>query len=214
MSALTFLADARHKVMVEFGLTGGIGCGKSTVSAMFRELGAHVIDADALAREALAPGTPACLEVARIFGEGVVLPDGSIDRRAVADIVFRDARKRATLEAVVHPRVFEAEKTLAGEIAAKDPRAVIIFDAALLIESGAHTRMDGVVLVACSPETQTARLVSRLGMTPEDADRRIRAQMPLEEKRGYATYVVENDGDIEDTRARVAEIYREILASA
>ncbi|MBI5189130.1 MAG: dephospho-CoA kinase [Nitrospirae bacterium] len=200
--------------MVEFGLTGGIASGKSTVSAMFRELGAHVIDADLLAREALAPGSPALHDVARIFGEAAILPDGNLDRKAVADVVFRDAVRRAELEAVVHPFVFREEARLVADIYKKDPHAVVIFDAALLIESGAQARMDGVVLVSCSASTQMDRLVRLMGMTPEDAVLRVNAQMPLVEKRGYATYIVDNDGSLDETRAQVREIYRKLASTA
>src|SRR5512143_2673589 len=120
--------------MLKVGLTGGIGSGKSTVSGIFRGLGASIIDADVLAREVLEPGRPAYFETIHIFGKRVSGSDGRIDRKALADIVFGDPAKRKLLEGIVHPRVFEEEARLAAAIEAADPGAVVFFDAALLIE--------------------------------------------------------------------------------
>jgi len=196
--------------MIKLGLTGGIGSGKSTVSAMFRELGAHVIDADVLAREALAPGSPASTEVVRSFGEGILGPDGGIDRKALADVVFGDAAKRAALEAVVHPYVFREAERITCDIAKAEPDAVVVFDAALIIETGAHRRMDRVVVVWCRPDTQLARVMRKFGFTENEARLRVAAQMPLYEKRAYASHVVDNDGPLDDTRRQVEAIYREV----
>jgi dephospho-CoA kinase len=196
--------------MVEVGLTGGIGSGKSVVSGMFREMGARIIDADVLAREALEPGTPAYSETVRLFGRRILGSDGRIQRKALADIIFRDPAKRAQLEALVHPRVFSEEARLVREITERQPDAVVLFDAALLIESGAHRRMDRVVVVWCRPETQLLRLMEKVGITREEALMRIAAQMPLDEKKRHATYVVDNDGSLERTREQVERIYREL----
>ncbi len=196
--------------MLKVGLTGGIGSGKSTVCGMFRGLGASIIDADVLAREVLEPGRPAYFETIHIFGKRVAGSDGRIDRKALADIVFRDPAKRKLLEGIVHPRVFEEEARLAAATEAADPAAVVFFDAALLIETGAHSRMDRVVLVWCRPETQLDRLVKKCGLSSEDALLRINAQMPLDEKKRYATHIIDNDGSVEETERQVRKLYGEL----
>jgi dephospho-CoA kinase len=196
--------------MVKVGLTGGIGSGKSTVSGMFRELGARIIDADQLAREAVEPGQPAYREVVGIFGPGVVQPGGGIDRKAVADIIFRDPERRRRLEAAVHPRIFEEEERLTREISREDQQAVVLFDAALLIESGAHLRMDKVVLVWCRPETQLGRLMARDGISAAEARARICSQMPINDKKAHATHIIDNEGSFESTRLQVERIYSEL----
>lgn len=196
--------------MLKVGLTGGIGSGKSTVSGILRKLGARIIDADVLAREVLEPGRPAYTETIGLFGKRILGSDGRIDRKALANIVFGDPDKRKLLEGIVHPRVFEEEARIAAGIEADEPGAVVFFDAALLIEAGAHSRMDRVVLVWCRPETQLDRLVIRCGMSREDAILRLNAQMPLEEKKRYATHIVDNDGDLEVTERQVRALYREL----
>jgi dephospho-CoA kinase len=193
--------------MLKVGLTGGIGSGKSTVSAMLAKLGARIIDADALAHEALAPGGPAYEPVVRAFGRRVLTSDGSVDRKALADIVFRDEDRRRLLEAIVHPVVLAEAERLTAEISSREPDAVVVLDAALLVESGAHARMDRLVVVWCSPGTQMSRLTEKCGLTPEEAALRIAAQMPLDEKRSYADHVVDNDGKIDDTLRQVEELY-------
>ncbi len=196
--------------MLMVGLTGGIGSGKSSVSAMFKALGARIIDADALAREALEPGMPAYAETVRMFGRRILGSDGRVDRKALGGIVFGDADKRRALEAVVHPRVLAEQSRIAAEAAASRPRSIVFFDAALLIESGTHERMDRVVVVWCRPETQLRRLVEDCGMSEDDALLRINAQMPIDEKRKYADYIVDNDGGLDEAAAQVERIYREL----
>lgn len=197
--------------MLKVGLTGGIGSGKSTVSGLLRELGARIIDADVLAREVLEAGRPAYTETIHLFGKRVVGSDGRIDRKALADIVFSDPDKRKLLEGIVHPRVFEEEARIAAGIEAAEPGAVVFFDAALLIEAGAHSRMDRVVLVWCRPETQLDRLVKRCGLSNEDALLRINAQMPLDEKRRFATHIIDNDGSLDETERQVRALYEELI---
>jgi len=196
--------------MLKVGLTGGIGSGKSTVSGILKGLGACIIDADVLAREVLEPGRQAYSETIRLFGKRVMGSDGRIDRKALADIVFSDPDKRKLLEGIVHPKVFEEEARIAAGIEAAEPGAVVFFDAALLIEAGAHRRMDRVVLVWCRPETQLERLIKRCGMSREDAILRLNAQMPLEEKKMYATHIIDNDGSLDETVEQVRALYREL----
>lgn len=190
------------------GLTGGIASGKSVVSAMFKGLGAHIIDADELARESLEPGKPAYHEAVCIFGKRILGSDGRIDRKALAGIVFSDPHKRDLLEKIVHPKVFAEEARIYAELEEREPDAVVFFDAALLIESGAYRRMDRVVVVWCRPETQFNRLVEK-GLSPEAALVRIGAQMPIEEKKKYASHIIYNDGSLAETEAQVRRIYRE-----
>jgi dephospho-CoA kinase len=197
--------------MLKVGLTGGIGSGKSTVSGILRELGARIIDADVLAREVLEPGMPAYTETIGLFGKRVIGSDGRIDRKALADIVFNDPDKRKLLEGIVHPRVFEEEARLVASIEAVEPGAVVFFDAALLIEAGVHSRMDRVVLVWCRPETQLDRLVNRCGLSSADALLRINAQMSLDEKKRYATHIIDNDGSLDETGRQVRALYEELI---
>lgn len=193
------------------GLTGGIASGKSTVSAMLRELGAEIIDADQVARDVVAPGTPALAEIAERF-PGVVSPEGKLDRAALGRRVFSSVEDRASLNAITHPRI-QAEVLARTEALAARGAPVAVYDAALLVENGLHHAMDGgVILVAASAETQRARIVARDGLTPADAEARIRAQLPLEEKRRHARWVIENDGDLESLRAQVERTWQEVSA--
>ena len=196
--------------MLKVGLTGSIGSGKSAVSKMFRELGAHVVDADVLAHEALEPGMPEYQKTLNIFGKRILGSEGRIDRKALAGLVFADREKRRLLEGIIHPRVFAGFDRIAEELARTEPGSVVFFDAALLIETGAHQRMDKVVVVWCSPETQMKRLTENCGLTNEEAFARISSQMPLDVKKGYADYVVDNDGTLEETYPQVERIYREL----
>lgn len=197
--------------MIKVGLTGGIACGKSTVAAMFRDLGAYVIDADQLARAALAPGSPGARAVARAFGRDVA-PNNVVDRAKLGALVFGHAKRRKRLEAIVHPSVFAAERRVAREIASRDPDAVVVFDAALLIESGAYRRMDAVVVVSADQRTQLARLAARNGLTRAEALARIKSQWPLAKKRRVADYVIDGRRPRAEMRRRVAAIYHELRA--
>ncbi len=192
-----------------FGLTGGIATGKSTVSAMFREAGIAVIDADELAREVVEPGQPALAEIAARF-PGVLTPEGRLDRPRLGAVIFADPAARAALGAITHPRIqaLAIERTTAlAEAGAK----VAIYDAALLIENKLHEAMDGVILIACPPEVQLARLISRNALTGAQAHERIASQMSLEQKRPFATWVIDNGGTLEATRAQVQQVIAQWL---
>jgi dephospho-CoA kinase len=188
------------------GLTGGIASGKSAVSAMLEAAGLPVIDADRLAREVVEPGRPAFDEIVSAFGREVVGADGRLDRARLGAIVFADPEARRRLEAIVHPRVFEAERAALAELARARPGSVAVVDAALLLESGNHRWMDAVVLVAAPRETQIARLMARNGLTRAEAEARLAAQWPLEAKRPYADYEIDNGGSLDRTRRQVAEL--------
>jgi dephospho-CoA kinase len=192
------------------GLTGGIGSGKSTVAAMLRELGAPVIDADALAREVVEPGQPALREIVERFGPEVLTPDGRLDRPRLAAIVFGDPRARADLEAITHPRI----AALAAERAQEHARSgapVVFYEAALLVEHGLHRGMAGLVVVASPPELQIARLRARDGLSKEEARARLAAQLPLAEKLAVATHVIDNSRGLDETRERVKQVYAALL---
>jgi len=190
------------------GLTGGIASGKSTVSAMFRALGAQVIDADQLARQVVEPGTPGVEEVARRF-PGVVDAQGRLDRAALAERIFTDPAERAALEAILHPRIqLEARRRIAALEQAGVP--VALYDAALLFENGLQRNLEGVVLVWAPEAVQRQRLAARDGLTATEVEARLRAQMPLSEKRPLATWEVDNGGSLADTEAQVRRIWEEI----
>jgi dephospho-CoA kinase len=193
-----------------FGLTGGIASGKSTVTRMLRELGAEVLDADVLAREVVEPGTPGLAEVAARF-PGVVGPDGRLDRVKLGARVFSDATERAALNAIIHPRVREA---FLEKVQALDARGVarVIYDVPLLIEAGMHTWMEGVAVVWVPRDVQKARLMSRDGLDAASAEARLAAQLPLDEKRAHATWLIDNSGDLASTRAQVEATWRAMLA--
>lgn len=202
------------------GLTGGIGCGKSTVAGMFAALGATRIDADAIVHELQAPGRPMLRRIAEAFGEHLIGADGALDRARLAAIVFRDPAARKRLNDIVHPQVgAEVVRRVRAALDAGD--ALLVVEIPLLFEgrragtgTAALMRFDATVLVAASEETQVARQVARDGASREDALARIRAQMPLAEKRELADYVIENDGSLEETRRQVRDVFRALTAAA
>ncbi len=196
------------------GLTGGIASGKSTVSAMLAEAGIPVIDADRLAREAVEPGEPAYREVVAAFGPAVVGADGRLDRRRLAAIVFADPTARSRLEAIVHPRVFEAERAALAAVARERPGSVAVVDAALLLESGNYRWMDAVILVSAPRELQIERLMARDRLSRAEAEARLAAQWPLEAKRRYADFEIDNGGSLEATRAQVTRLAAELAGRA
>ncbi len=195
------------------GLTGGIASGKSAVSRMLREAGVPVVDADVLAREAVAPGTEALRAIAARFGARVIGADGTLDRKALGAVVFADPAARADLNAIVHPAVAAlAAERLAELRAAGAP--VAVYEVPLLFESGLEGAMDATILVAASEDAQLRRMASRDGLDEEAARARIAAQLPLAEKRLRATAVVENDGTLAELAARLGAAWREATGEA
>lgn len=188
-----------------FGLTGGIGSGKSTVGRRFAERGLPVLDADQLARDVVAPGTPGLADIVTRFGPEVLLPNGTLDRKAVAARVFDDEGARRALNAITHPRVGQlfAEKTSALD-AAGAPLAC--YEVPLLFEVGLDRVLSPVVVVAVPESVQVERAVRRDGSTEEEATARIRAQLPLDEKVRRADYVIDNTGTLDDVRARADDV--------
>lgn len=189
------------------GLTGGVASGKSTVAGLLGELGAVVIDADVLAREAVAAGTAGLEAVVAEFGSGLLGPDGELDRPAMARLVFGDDDARRRLEAIVHPLVFERIQVLEAQASAD---ALVVHDIPLLAESGRADTFDAVIVVDAPRETQLERMLALRGWTHEDAAARIAAQATREDRLAIATHVIDNAGTPEELRARVREVYAEL----
>ena len=186
--------------MRRVALTGGIATGKSTILRRFRELGIPTIDSDVLARDAVAPGTPGAAAIRERFGDAV-FRGGALDRRALGDIVFRDADARLALERIVHPEVYT--RIQAWFDALPPETAVAVADIPLLFETRRHEDFDAVVVAVCDPGEQLARIVRRDRLTEEEARQRVAAQLPLAEKERLADYVIRTDGAPEVTRAQV-----------
>jgi dephospho-CoA kinase len=194
------------------GITGGIATGKSTVLGMLADLGARTLSADDLAREVLAKGTPGYAETVERFGQAILAPDGQIDRRALAGIVFADAEARQTLNDITHPRIIAAMRRRIDSFRAHppDPNAVLAVEIPLLVECGLAGTVDEVLVVVAEPRTQVSRLTRRYGMTDEDARRRLAAQMPMECKIERADRVITNEGSSEDLADSVRAVWDQI----
>ncbi len=195
-----------------YGLTGGIASGKSTVAAMLRELGAPVVDADLLAREVVEPGMPALAEVARRWPD-CIRPDGRLDRARLAGHVFRDAGQRRELESLLHPAI-QAEAVRRTRALADAGEPLAFYEAALIFENGLDAGLDGVLVVSCSAATQLDRLRQRDGLGDEEARSRLAAQLPLDEKRRRARWIVDTDRPLEETRRQVATLFATLKAEA
>jgi dephospho-CoA kinase len=192
--------------MIIVGLTGSVGTGKSTVTNFFRELGAYIIDWDELAREVTRPHLRAWKEVVKYFGKDFLNEDLTINRQKLAEKVFSDKEKVTKLNQIVHPEVFKEDEKITNEIESLDPDALIIKDIPLLFELTRPVFVDKVVVVSASEQTQLRRLEER-GMSREDAQSRIKSQLPLEKKIKSADFVINNDGSLEETKKQVEEIY-------
>lgn len=195
--------------MLRVGLTGGIGCGKSAVAAMMRDLGCHVLDADKMAHRLIEPGQPAYEEVVREFGREILDAQGRVARAKLAEIVFADPARLAYLNAIIHPRVLAELDVELARLARNDSRGVAVVEAALLVESGYHHSLDRLIVVWCTPEQQLARLTdaaSGRGMSPEHARRRIAAQLSLAEKRKLASDEIDCSGTMDQTRRQVTAL--------
>ena len=197
--------------MLKVGLTGSIAVGKSFVLAVFSELGCHVLDADRTAREVVMPGTPGLAQIVREFGEGVLTAEGVLDRQKMASIVFAEEKKRLLLNSIVHPLVFEAQDLWLREREAENPDGIAIIDAALMIESGGYRRFEKLIVVWCEPEIQFERLIKRDRMSEDEAKRRIASQMPQEEKKKYADFLIDTSGGFDATRERCGQVHSELL---
>jgi dephospho-CoA kinase len=178
--------------MILVGLTGGIATGKSTVAGMFKQCGAVIIDADALAREVVQPGKPAWREIVKTFGKTVLNPDRTLNRQALGAVVFGHRTRLRQLERIIHPRVAREQIRLTKQAARKDPKTVVIYDVPLLFEAGVDTRVDKIIVVSANRETQIARLKKRNGLSRTEALRRINSQMPLAQKLARADFAIKS----------------------
>ncbi len=196
--------------MLIVGLTGGVASGKTAISQVLKAEGAYIIDADQIARELVQPQKPAWSELIGAFGKEILQEDGSIHRKKLADKVFADPKKRKLLNQILHPRIKEEMDRRTKEIGQKDPQAIVVIDAPLIIELGNQRDMDKLIVVASTQTQQIKRLKERDGVSPEAALRVISSQMPVEEKVKLADYVIRNEGSIEEAKKRAKEVFKEL----
>jgi dephospho-CoA kinase len=192
------------------GLTGGIATGKSTVSAILKNAGAVIIDADQIARRVVKKNLPAYRQILAHFGESVLLPDGEINRAALGNLIFNDSRKKQLLNSIVHPHVRKETDRQLRHIAKKNPNALVILDIPLLLEAGMREDLSEVIVVYAPEHIQIKRLMERDHISQADALARIRSQMPIEKKKRLATMVIDNSGPIEYTRKQTLEILQRL----
>lgn len=192
------------------GLTGGIACGKSTVADMFADLGIPVVDADDLAREVVEPGQRGLQMIVDEFGKGVLDESGGLDREKVGEMVFNDEEARKTLNAIMHPLIGAAgaKHMLAHQ---DSPAPYLLYEAALLVETGAYEAFSALIVVSAEESIQRLRLIARDGFTAMEANARIESQLPVEQKAAVADYVVTNNGDLDSTRKQVAAIHEQLV---
>lgn len=195
--------------MAYFGLTGGVASGKSTAARLFEELGAKIVDADRIGHELLSKSSPAYAEILRRFGRDILDSSGEINRQRLAALVFADAGRLRELNAILHPRIIDRVEELANNYSAQDPRAVVLVDAALIIEAGIGGRFAKLIVTWCRPEQQIKRMVKK-GLSRQEAERRIAAQMPAEEKRRRADFLMDCSGSLDETRRQVGELYPQL----
>jgi dephospho-CoA kinase len=193
--------------MVKVGLTGGLASGKTFVAGVFERLGCRVAYADRMGHETLEPGGEAYHDVIRTFGPSIVAENGSIDRKKLGAIVFAQNSRLDELNALIHPHVFRRQEAFFAEVERADSKAVAVVEAAIMIETGSYKRYDKLVLAACPPEVQIRRYMHREGASEAQARARLDRQMPLDEKRKYADYVIDTSGTKVDTERQVREVY-------
>ena len=193
-------------------MTGGIACGKSTVAQMFVSLGAHLIDFDKFAHEVQKPGKPAWKEIIGHFGNGILNQDETIDRVKLAQIVFADKKELKALNNIVHPYVFNLWQKRLDKIKHKDDHAIVLSDIPLLFEGKTQNLFDLTILILISPEEQICRLMARNNLSRDEAQMRLQSQMPIADKIGLANIVIDNKGDVSQTKKKVTEIWRQLKA--
>jgi dephospho-CoA kinase len=197
--------------MLKVGLTGSIAVGKSFVCDVFRELGCHVLDADKTARDVVKKGTPGLAKIVSEFGEDILTVDGDLDRPKMASIVFADEKMRLLLNSIVHPLVFESQNAWLEAREADDPNGIAIVDAALMIESGGYRRFEKLIVVWCEPEIQFERLIKRDGLSEADARKRTQSQMPQDEKKRYADFLIDTSDGFDPTRVQCGRVHSKLL---
>ena len=198
--------------MLKVGLTGSIAVGKSFVLGVLAERGCHVLDADATARDVVAPGTSGMKAVVDAFGSDIVNSDGALDRAKLGAIVFADETKRLRLNSILHPFIIRAQDEQMREWEQEDPKGIAVVDAALMIESGGYRRFDKLVVVYCRPEVQLERLMARDAISHAEAEQRIGAQMSQEEKRTYADFLIDTSEGFDSTRRQTEAAFHKLSA--
>src|SRR2546428_9015555 len=196
--------------MLRAGLTGSIGVGKSFVAGVLAELGCHVLDADQTAREVVEPGSPGLLAVAEHCGSEMIREDGTLDRERLGSLIFANEEKRQLLNSILHPYIIARQDELLREWETKYPNGIAVVDAALMIESGSYKRFAKLIVVHCTPDEQLKRVMLRNNLSREEAQKRIGAQMPQEEKKSYADYLIDTSDGFEATRERTETVYQEL----
>lgn len=196
--------------MIRVGLTGGLACGKSVVGKTLEDLGCHLIQADELGHEVLLADGEAYRPVVAEFGGSILDDAGAIDRRKLASIVFADPAKLAKLSAIIHPAVGRLQRKITKEIAENDPDAIVVVEAAILVETGSYKNFDKLIVAACRPEQQVERAMQRDGHSREEVEARLGRQLPLDEKIRVAHYIVDTSGTRENTVEQTREVYRSL----
>lgn len=196
--------------MLVVGLTGGMCCGKSTVSSMFSELGCLIIDADQISRKLVEPGEPAYKKIVRFFGPEILLKDKNLNRKKLGNIIFNDSEKRHILNSILHPLIIREEERLIREAEEKRQHRIAIVSAALMIEAGGRKRFKKVVVVYCTKEVQVERIMKREKVSRGDALQRIQAQLSSREKKKYADYLINTSGPFTKTRKQVVQVYEKL----
>ena len=197
--------------MLRVGLTGSIGVGKSFVGSIFVELGCRLLDADQTAREVVMPGTAGLKAVTEAFGEEILNPDGTLNRKHLGAMVFANETERQRLNHILHPFIIARQDEILNGWEAEDPDGIGIVDAALMIESGGYKRFDKLIVVHCRPEVQLERLMLRDKLSRDEALRRINSQMPQEEKQKFADYLIDTSDGFDLTRARTVEVHNQLI---
>jgi dephospho-CoA kinase len=195
---------------LSFGLTGGVASGKSTVARYFRDLGAYIIDADRVGHELIEPGHAAFQELIDRFGKDILDRDGRIDRKKLGGKVFSEPQNLQILNAILHPRIIACMREVAIEYRARNPRSVVIIDAPLIFEAGMEHTLTKVMVAWCRPDQQLERLMARAGVSREEAEQRIKSQMPLEEKLRRADYAIDCTGSLEQSHVQAKALYVEL----
>lgn len=196
--------------MIKIGLTGGLASGKSLVARVFKSLGCALIDTDAIARDVVVPGTEGWQAVVKEFGQQILTENNTLDRPKLAGIIFTDAGRRQILNSILHPFIISSVRQQIAEIGAREPDALVVVDVPLLIECGLQDDFDEVIVVWTPREAQIKRLMERDGLPEAEARQRLAAQLPLDQKRAYATFVVKNDADQKKTEAQVRRIFSDL----
>jgi len=199
--------------MLKVGLTGSIAVGKSFVLGVLAELGCRVLNADLTAREVVAPESPGLRAAVDAFGKEILLPDGGLDRAKLGSLIFADEEKRLRLNSILHPFIIAKQDEQMRKWESEDPTGIAVIDAALMIESGGYRRFDKLIVVHCLPEVQLQRLMSRDGLDREQAEQRITAQMPQEEKKKFADFLIDTSDGFESAREQTEAVFRELTKS-